>query len=301
MAKRVRWSIQMLRTEARKYTTRGEFQKESKRAYSSALRKGVLDDICSHMVSGLGSNRKWNKESLLEIAMTYDTLAEFREREHSAYQACHRLNLTGYVMGHLSSRTRWDVDKVKIEALKYTSRSDFQRSSIGAWDASKRLGIREEVCSHMIRPNIKWTEDAIREEALKYTVREELKKCNKSAYNKASGLGILVSVCAHMENGLKCDDDSLYLWQVPGTDIYKIGVTSARLGIERIKKVSSALGKGFNIVKHIVGVSNAAAIETKMLKIGRPVFFSSVFTGSTEFRTLTQKELMQLKNVFDSI
>lgn len=39
----------MLRKEALKYNTRGSFQKGSK-AYQAALRRGLLDDICSHMI-----------------------------------------------------------------------------------------------------------------------------------------------------------------------------------------------------------------------------------------------------------
>ena len=47
--KHVKWSDEMLRKEALKYNTRGSFQKGSK-AYQAALRRGLLDDICSHMI-----------------------------------------------------------------------------------------------------------------------------------------------------------------------------------------------------------------------------------------------------------
>ena len=39
---------------ASQYITRGAFRKHDKTAYNWAQRRGLLDDMCSHMVSGRG-------------------------------------------------------------------------------------------------------------------------------------------------------------------------------------------------------------------------------------------------------
>ena len=44
-----KWTDEMLRDEALKYETRGEFAKASRNAYYRAQRRGILDDICEHM------------------------------------------------------------------------------------------------------------------------------------------------------------------------------------------------------------------------------------------------------------
>lgn len=46
--KLINWDEKMIRKEALKYNTRNDFKKGSN-AYRSAQRKGILDDVCSHM------------------------------------------------------------------------------------------------------------------------------------------------------------------------------------------------------------------------------------------------------------
>jgi hypothetical protein len=49
IAERVKWTKELIQKEAEKYGNRGEFQKKSPNAYSSALRKGIMDDVTQHM------------------------------------------------------------------------------------------------------------------------------------------------------------------------------------------------------------------------------------------------------------
>ena len=46
---RYKWTFEMLHNEALKYNTRGEFHKNSRTAYNTAYRRGILNKICSHM------------------------------------------------------------------------------------------------------------------------------------------------------------------------------------------------------------------------------------------------------------
>ncbi len=49
MDKTIRWTDDMLKNEALKYKTRGEFQKLNPVAYTTSSRRGILDDITTHM------------------------------------------------------------------------------------------------------------------------------------------------------------------------------------------------------------------------------------------------------------
>jgi hypothetical protein len=51
-----RWTLGKIQSEASKYKTRGEFQKNSPSIYQTACRREILDEVCSHMGnSGIAS------------------------------------------------------------------------------------------------------------------------------------------------------------------------------------------------------------------------------------------------------
>ncbi len=45
------WTVEELKEEALKYKTRIELAEGSYGAYQSAYRRGILNDICQHMIS----------------------------------------------------------------------------------------------------------------------------------------------------------------------------------------------------------------------------------------------------------
>src|ERR1035437_7856371 len=94
--KRIKWSNEALSREARKYKTRGDFQKFSKGAYLAALRRGILDKSCSHMPARIdtsGKNNpafKWSLKKIQKEALNYKTRKEFFLKNGSAYNAAIR-------------------------------------------------------------------------------------------------------------------------------------------------------------------------------------------------------------------
>lgn len=104
-------------------------------------------------------------------------------------------------------------------------------------------------------------------------------------------------------NGTSCpkcqkgsDNDILYVWQIPLTDIYKIGITSERLGVHRLLKVyeNFNIDSPLSIVKFST-VANAAYLEALLLRTykNKPKWSYSL-DGHSEFRTLTEKELNEM-------
>lgn len=47
---RLKWTLEAIRKEASKYSSRGEFAKGSSNAYKRACQTDVLDEVCGHMV-----------------------------------------------------------------------------------------------------------------------------------------------------------------------------------------------------------------------------------------------------------
>lgn len=97
----------------------------------------------------------------------------------------------------------------------------------------------------------------------------------------------------HMEWNSQSDNNVIYIWKVIGLDnVYKIGVTSSRLGsirIEEVAKKGGGLQYDIKVIAAVVG--KATDIETRLLSIGTKYTFTQSFNGCTEFRTLTDQEL----------
>ncbi len=230
------WTLELIKAEAKKYKTRGSFYKGSP-AYKAARRLGVLESICGHMSQP--SFIKW----------TYQTLL--------------------------------------VEALKYSTRQDFRKGSPRAADRCIDKGIMDEVCSHMVSGRRLWFKENLIVEALKYNSRVDFKRGSQTAYNAAKKLGLSDIICSHMVKGnFQSDNDALYVWNVVGTNIYKIGVTSVRLGVCRIVEVANSIGAEYKILK-LIGVEDATTLEKTLLSFGKPVEWGDKhFSGMSEFRYL---------------
>lgn len=222
------WSDEQLHYEALKYQTKRVFQKESS-AYIVALRRGIIDDVCSHMKS----NTQWTKETIKAEALKYTTRNEFR-KESSAYIAAHKRGIIDEVCSHMSDNAKWTQETIKVEALKYTTRGEFQKQS-SAYGVAYRSGLMDEVCSHM-SGNAKWTPETIKEEALKYKTRNEFRKGSVSAYGGARSRDIIDAACSHMPRNLQ--GVHRYSHDIPGTvyfveveEVLKVGIT-----LEDVKK-----------------------------------------------------------------
>ena len=186
----IKWTNRAIRLEAIKYNTRTNFQKGNPSAYTAAWKKGLLDEVCSHMSYVQKPDGYWTKKRLLSIADSCKTLKEFRENHSAAYDATSRSEFKNEILKKLK-RTRkenffWNKKNILKEAKKYSSRIEFQRQSSGAYEAARKNNILDEVCSHMSsvqKPNGFWTKERCIEEAKKYSSRTEFRQKSGGAYS----------------------------------------------------------------------------------------------------------------------
>jgi hypothetical protein len=80
----MKWTLEAIKEEASKFSTRGEFRKKSPSAYQAALRKGWLDLVFPMEFK----RRKWTFEAIKEEASKFSTRGEFSKS--SAYNAAWR-------------------------------------------------------------------------------------------------------------------------------------------------------------------------------------------------------------------
>ena len=207
-----KWTNDRLIIEAKKYETRMEFRRSSPSAYSAALKRGILQEVCSHMKrpcpipkKQTRPNQKYSYNLLCCTALKYKTRSEFRKFDYKMYDAANKRNLLDDICSHMPedtvSRIKWTKEACSIVAKQYNTRMEFKRGDGSAYTTSVREGWLDEICSHMTKPKVilKWTPERLQEIAKKYTKRKDFKKNEYSAYVTAVRLKIIDEICSHME------------------------------------------------------------------------------------------------------
>lgn len=244
------WLTEDLELEAIKYDTRGQFMKKSLGAYKAAIRRDILDEICSHMVH---VNKTWSLEDLRKEALKYTSKIEFKKNSNSAYQTAYRRGILDIICSHIIIfNKKWTYNDLLAEALKYKTRGEFQKESSSAYATSVQRGILNKICSHMPKhvdqsgennSRFYWTIEKLQEEALKYDYRPEFKKCSSAAYACAERRKLLNTICVHMHHGY---DSSMAERELAGI-INAVQQKSTKLRDRKVKIKGKPHIKGFDI------------------------------------------------------
>ncbi len=93
----------------------------------------------------------------------------------------------------------------------------------------------------------------------------------------------------------KSDNNVIYVWQDTNRDnTYKIGISSKRVGTKRIYQVAVKANMKAKIL-HYEEVEDALSLEKELLKYGEAISFDRKFDGATEFRHLTDDDLINIE------
>lgn len=104
-------TLEKAHNEALKYTTRKEFQNNSKGAYLYATRQGILNQICSHMITGYGF---WTIPLAQEEALKYESRKDFERSSNGAYYFAYRNGYLDEICKHMVDKAKTDNDVVYI-------------------------------------------------------------------------------------------------------------------------------------------------------------------------------------------
>lgn len=95
------WTQAEFLEEAKRFSSRAEFQKGSSGAYQAAKRFGVLEKICVHMGAPRVRRSYWNLETLGSEAARYNTRASFKRGSLYAYRRATQLGVMDRICGHM--------------------------------------------------------------------------------------------------------------------------------------------------------------------------------------------------------
>jgi hypothetical protein len=231
---------------------------------------------------------KWDEGKLKKVAKQYSSRGEFAEKNKPAYEASRLLGLLDKFFDLKLSQ--WDEKAVRKEARKYKTRTAFAKGSGSAYNAARRLKIIDSLYPSLLKS---WGEKEVIELAKTCVNKKELKRKCATAYNAALRLGLIDKLFQNQAS--VAERDCVYLWSVEGeSGLYKIGITSHKMGTYRINQVAKEAGVMPRLVfLKQVGYENAKAIENKMKKLGTPYKFSKKFYGHSEFRYLSPSEVAE--------
>jgi len=239
-------------------------------------------------------NLKWTLEALGQEMMKYATKKEFIKANRSAYFT----SLARFPMlcelFYGDSRKWTKEENVFSEAVKYETIRKFQEGSYSAYKSAL------EKFPHILdlvfeRKRVDYTEQSMRDELLKYQSRAELKFHKGGAYYSALRKFPHLIDEIFPERCDKRDDDTVYVWKAVGQSfngnpVYKIGVTSHRLGQRRIKQVAKEFGFDFEIIVCQQISGKATKLEKCLHQLGEnPKYLGK--GGRTEFRALSDESL----------
>lgn len=200
------------------------------------------------------------------------------------------------------SRTKWDVDKILSESSKYDTRKDFKSKSPLAYSSARKQGLLDEVCAHMRCGRTFWDRESVVFEASKYSTASEFSIKQAGALCAAKRDGYWEDLKQTWEpSRFTCDNDVIYIWQIISpltgdSNLYKVGVTSKRIGTNRIKVCARNAGVCYNIVAYEV-VEDARRVESKLLEMGVRASIGNHFYGYTEVVSYTDRQLVNALSV----
>ena len=241
----------------------------------------------------------WTVEKALEKSKEFSTRKQFRNSCRSAYAYLVKKKKTNLLKFETEVKLNLvDYFDVICDIKKCTTRSELFKnypSSYAAVFNHDQLKIIYN--SHFGRGKTSkwWSNERAIAEAKKYKQRSDFSRLSSGAYEYVLRNGIEQQAFAHMES-LTSDYDSVYIWVSDkiekGKYLAKVGVTSKRLGFERIKSVSRKSGIRAAAI-YMMDTSRALDVERE-IKSKYPKAGLTGFNGCTEFISITGKELKNL-------
>lgn len=248
-------------------------------------------------------NGYWTLERCIEDAKQYRTNNEWRSAKGGSYPAALRKGWVDQCQAHLSLAYRprgyWTLERCMEDALNYGTRSGWKEAGGGSYDFARSKGWLNQCCAHMKKvrkPKGHWTLEQCKKDAEQFAGRREWQLANTSGYDMALRNGWVDNCCAHMGQAGGTDNDVVYIWRDAGSDLHKVGVTSERIGEDRINICRRNNGMDPRIIL-MLKVEDARAVESQLLNLGTDPELDSSIDGYTEFRKLTDAELGQAVSI----
>ena len=137
------WTYEHCYKEAKKYKTRGEFQKNCKGAYNRSRQNGWINDY-TWFVDGneIASKEriKWTYDTCMNDAKKYKKIRDFAKGNSRAYEVARQhgwIDKWHWFKRLPHPKGYWDIfENVKVESEKYKTKQEFYKGCRGAYNSA---------------------------------------------------------------------------------------------------------------------------------------------------------------------
>jgi hypothetical protein len=273
------WDYNTAHAAALKCNSKRDFDLRFGGAYAWSRRNGVLEEVTSHM----RKDTLWNKPLAFAEAKKHVTRRDFKKAASGCVKWLERNSLMNEACQHMHKGFVWTFELVEVEAAKFDSRNEFHKGNSSAAQWAVKNNMMDKLFCHKLTS---WDFESVQLEALKYDHRDEFRQKSSGAAKWAIRNNVWDTVCSHMSLASRSDYDCVYIWKACGfSDLYKIGISSQRLGEKRIHQVAGKYGFDVEVV-YLKNTSDALRLEAEMLKLGKPSDVLMKKDGFSEFRHL---------------
>jgi hypothetical protein len=203
-----KWTLDACRLDALRFSSRVEWMRGSSSGYSTAHRRGWLDECCAHMVGRVPFAETWSLEKCQADAARFDSRRAWRIGSPAAYGLAYR---SGWLDLCLPRAIRqWSRADCMIEAAKHATRTEWAKSSPASYNAACRngwldaTGLPERVRNDAII----WTKAACAREAATYRTRSLWRAGSGGSFDAACRNGWLDELFPARARARFGDDDA---------------------------------------------------------------------------------------------
>lgn len=168
-----KWDFNKIHYEALKYSSKVEFCKLNSRAYYSAIRLNILNQVCSHMSIQGHLYKRFVYIYQFSDNSIYVGITCNKKRRHKAHK----------ISGILKNRT---FIKYKVSKLLPTQDAlKLEQKMVDLFRINGYNVLNKNKCFSLGSVKEIWTKDACIKEALKYDTKSQWERCSSSSYSKA--------------------------------------------------------------------------------------------------------------------
>ena len=241
----------------------------------------------------MGKHTAWTYQICADSAAGYKGRGAWARDHHAAYRAAQK---NGWIDSIFPIRLKavarsWDFDSCVKSAAPFSGKGEWSKANPSAYQAARKEGWLDAIFPTRKGRLSKWTLNACMEKAKEYSFQKQWQEGHPASFYAAYREGFLEQCTEHM--GLSprspSDYDCIYMWESTLPGVYKIGITSQRLGKDRILKCSYRSNMECKRIVFMQPADNALAIEKDLLGLGE-IFDGADGDGRTEFRVLSNEE-----------